>query len=428
MLFILAMYLSNINKTSMVKYLSFVLIFINFTYVFGQVTYQQYEEEKDLYKKTEIAYTLICDYEMNNLDSSRLLATQLILLGKENGFEYSIAMGEYGVGSYYLRTGKQEKAIPFLKSALVYFKSKEDYKIVSEILNEIGNSYAMNGEYTNAIESYISSMDFGFISNDETAAFNGQIGLAKAYFSLGDTLKGETAMMAYIKSCVKHEKYQSISNAYSYLGMIEQDKGNLNESINLIDKSIYYGLKSDSKLQLSHVYTNKAIIFFSIEEYDSSLIFFEKALELRKELSRPRQICEAYFNLASYYIERGDYSQAIIEIEKSILMAQGNGLLQDEYDGVELLEFIYDEIGDDKAKEEQSALLGELSFKMEDKKRLNKDLVSYIDEIESSLPSEGSAKKENVENKSWMLIAGGVIIILAGGVLGRSIIKMNVSK
>ncbi len=391
----------------------------------GQVSYQQFQNESDLHKKTEIAYSLLNEYSMNSLDSLRLISTQLVLIGKENNIEYSLSTGQFGLGSYFLRTGKQKRAIKSLKSSLVFFKSIEDYQLVSEILNEIGNSYAISGEYTNAIESYISSMDFGSISKDETASFNGEIGLAKAYFSLGDTLKGESTLASYIKECIKYEKYQSISNAYGFLGMIEQDKGNQEESMSFLDKSIYYGLKSNSKIQLSHIYTNKAIVFFSVENYDSSLVFFEKALMLRKELRRPRQICESYFNLASFYIERGDLTKAIVEVNSSIVLAKDNFLIQDEYDGVELLEYIYGEQGDSIAKKKQSILLHDLKNQLDEKRELNTELVNYITEIEASIPKETELSQPDDENKSWMLVAGAFIIVLAGGIIGKSFFKAS---
>ncbi len=404
----------------------FLFIFILLSiFSIGQKSYQQFENEDDLHKKTEIGYALLFEYELNDLDSLRLLASQLLLSGKNNSFAYSVAMGEYGLGSYYLRKGNQNKSKKFLKSALVYFKSIEDYKLVSEILNEIWNSYAISSEYTNAIESYISSMDFGSVSKDATASFNGQIGLAKAYFALGDTLKGEITMSSYVKECIKHEKYQSISNAYSYLSMMEQGRGNKDESMIFLDKSIYYGLKSDSKLQLSHVYTNKAIVFFTTDEFDSSKVYFEKALELRIEVNRPRQICESYFNLASFYVETDDFKSAIIEVNNSINVAKKNSLLQDEYDGVELLEYIYGAMNDTVAKNKQTVLLAELRKELDDKKQLNKDLVTYLEEIELTDLSENELSIENEEEKSWMLIAGALIVLLAGGVITKSIFKMN---
>lgn len=383
------------------------------------VSYKEFKNETDLHKKTEIGYLLRYEFELNDLDSLKLLSTELLLIGKENNFEYAFSMGEFGLGSYFLRKGEFEKSQEYLRSSLLFFKTIEDYKIVSEILNEIGNCYSLSGEYTNAIQSYISSMDFGAISKDETAAFSGEIGLAKVYFSLGDTLKGESTLNRFIKSCVKYEKYKSISNAYSYFGMIEQDKGNQEESMNYLDKSIFFGLKSDSKLQVSHVYTNKAIMFFSVEQYDSSLIFFQKALKLREELNRPRQICESYFNLASFYIERGEMDTAISEVRKSIVIAKNNSLIQDEFDGVELLEYIYGEMKDTVTMAKQTVLLKDLKIQLSKKNELNEEQVSYIDEIEVSIP-EGQIVSNSEEDKSWMLIAGAVIIVLAGGVIGKS--------
>ena len=377
----------------------------------AQYSYADFNNEADLYKKAEIGAFLSNEYKRNDLDSLRIISSELIILASENTNPYSKSVGQIGLGAYFIRSGSVAKGIGYLKEGLSYFEEKEDMTNVSEILNEIGNGYTLSGEFTNAIQSYIASLDYGKLAEDETAYFNGEIGLAKAYFSLGDTVKGKSTILHYKDEALKFDKFEAIANAYAYIAMVEMDGGDIEQSLTYFDKSIEFGLKADSKLQLSHIYTNKAIVYFNLGEMDSSLVLFEKALKIRSLINRPRQTVEAHYNLASYYVEVEEYTPAIIQLNESIRIARQNNLLVDEYDGLELLKEIFENLEDDKKVNDLDEEMKLLKLKLESKQEVDDDLIDYIENLGENTKVDSEVKKSETIRYTWVLILAFIGIL-----------------
>ena len=241
-------------KSNVLKNIVYFIFYLALSHSsLSQTTYKEFLSEQDVYEKSELAYDLYYVYLQNEIDSLQILATELSIIYKETGHELSKSVGESCLGSFYVRKGEAKRGIQYLKSSLNYYKRKKDLVNISRVLNEIGNGYSVAAEYQNAIRTYIASMDYGKKSNSETGYFNGGIGLAKAYFLLGDTIKGRSMILEYKTEALKFDKYESAANALSYLAMIVLDAGDTEKSLTYFDLSIEYGLKSSSKVLLSHI-------------------------------------------------------------------------------------------------------------------------------------------------------------------------------
>lgn len=371
----------------------------------SQISYTSFLSEKNEIVQAEIAYELLENYRVNDLDSLKIVSVDLIEIGERNSNQFAIATGLSGFGSYCILSGSVKPGIDNLKIALKYFEKNEDWSHVSQIFNEIGNAYLMIGEFNSAIEAYSMSLEIGELSDDETDAFSGEIGLGKAYVAIGDTTNGVSSVSSYKMKAVELNKYEAAANASSFLSTIAQDRGDLEKSLEYLEESLRYGKMYNSKLVISHGLTNKAILFIYMQKIDSSLILFEQALELRKELNRPRQIVEAYYNLSNYYMVVEDYSEAMKQANISIQIAQENQLVVDEYDALELLSEIYGELNQQEKTEEVERRMGLLKVKLEKKTDVDEELINYINEINTlEVDSTEVKNQSSSRNYLWLLL------------------------
>ena len=183
-----------------------------------------------------------------------------------------------------------------------------------------------------------------------------------------------------------------------------------------MEESIRFGKKHQSKLLISHGLTNKAILYINLGKIDSSLILFQQALKLRKELNRPRQVVEGHYNLSSYYIVVKDYDKAIIQAERTIQIAKNNNFITDEYDGYVLLSEIYQELDEDAKNAKVRLKLESLKSTLEDKSTVNEDLISYINEINTLEKKDLLVEKSNSSfSYLWVFIVliFGLILLKA---------------
>jgi len=397
---------------------AFTLFFV--ATAIGQSNYSEFLNESDEYKKAEIGLELIEYYTRKDVDSLKVIAAELLLTDSNAEVELTKVVSDYCLGVYFSRKGQVKEGVECLKKALHYFQRRMDFDNSSLLLNQLGNSYVLDGEYMNAIQFYIKSLDVGLRAVDEEYQYVGKIGLAKSYFFLGDTVKGISMILQYKNDALKFERYESVANAFSILGMVELDRGNIQKSLQYFKESIGYGLKSKSLMQLSHVYTNKAIVFFTIDELDSSLVYFEKALKTRVKLNSPRQLTEAYFNLTSYYTEQGLYEQAKVPAQATLNIAIENNLIVDEVDAYDLLKEIYSGLGEEEQLEKLNSKQDAVKLELDKKQELDKELIEYLQKLNEQSTELNNKPGIASERPIW-IIGVFIILILFGGLFLKRI-------
>lgn len=421
MLFILAMYQLNHNLIKLFNHIifkTFVGLFFA-PILFGQTSYSELIKERDNTKKAEIGLQLYDRYRINDFDSLKFLAVNLLLDGSGDNAEFPRAVGEMALGLYYAQRGKIKEGIVSLKRAKEYYEKIGNLKLTSEILMEIGNAHFMSGNYEQAIKDYLKSMKIGERSTDKTLAFAAKMGLGQAYCAVGDTAVGVFSILQFKDIVVRMNKHESAANAYATLGMIEMDRNNLTLSKEYYEKSIKHGLKSSNKKIVANAYTNKAILYFNMELLDSSLIYFEKALKLRERLGQNKDIIESYFNLASYYQATDDIDNALHYYNVSVDFAKECGFNSDEVDALQEMLTIFEERGNKKEMYRIQERIDYLNEFITNKKTMDDEILDYA---ESLLAESAEDNLKPVEEKSygfvWMLL-GGIVLLLIFGVIRK---------
>lgn len=280
-------------------------------------------------------------YVRNNLDSLKIDAQNILMIGIEGNNAYAINVGKRSLGSYLVRTGQPSKGIKYLKAANNYFKYKGDKVLQTETLNEIGNGYLNDGKPLEAEKYYLESLKVGKDSPEPTSAFLAESNLAQAYINLGNYDKASALLHHYKNESLKKLKLESVANAYSLLGTIEQEKSNNKLAKEYFRKSAEYGFRSKSKSQIAHAYNNMAIVFFQEGDLNQSLEYFKKALEIRLQTKNSKAISESYYNLGGYYTELKNYADALKYYAISENYSKEKKLLKEELDAVLAIAEVY---------------------------------------------------------------------------------------
>ena len=320
------------------KYLLIFILQLSFSaHVDGQVSYNEILRETNDDVKVESVSRLSYIYGVNDIDSLFVLSNYLI---RTNPDKRSLlhSIGKRALGSYCVKAGFQIKGRELLFEVSRVFDELEAVTLYSETLNEIGNSYFLSGKGRLAIESYLLSMSVGEQSQDVTSHYNGMLGLAKAYCSIGDTVLGLEFANKFIHFALSDHKYEALADGYAYNGMIYYDLGDFNKSTWNYKQSLYYSKKSGSRLHLAHGYNNRAILDYQDHLMDSSFFYFNKALSLRKVVGNKKAVVESYFNLANFCIGNKDYDRASNYLDSSRILSRKYGFLQDEIDALEMID------------------------------------------------------------------------------------------
>ncbi|XOV68940.1 MAG: tetratricopeptide repeat protein [Fluviicola sp.] len=397
----------------LIRYYCIALLFIAPFSVKSQMDYKSFQLQTDLNIKSEMGMELLNYYVRFNLDSLKVAAIDLLLDASEHKHDFARAVGTRMLGSYLCKAGNQNQGLEYLTIAKEYFEKKEDYVIVSEICNAMGHAHLRNGSYDKAKEAYNQSLRMGEISNDATAAFNGKLGLGRVYIEIGDTASGMTIWHQYKLASVANEKYEAAADVYALMAQVEADRKNNSLSQEYYGRSIEFSKRSKSKSHIAHSYANEGIRKFLQKDYDSSLFYFEKSLEMRLELKAIRPILEGYYNMGAYYSGLDSLQKAVEYFDTGRKIAEEYKMWTDLKDFLVDLIDIYDSRENAVLKAVAVRRLEEVEQIIEEQSNAREELPAAIDLNFTSKKSADEIKVYDKGGVNWVFFVVGVLIGLA---------------
>lgn len=419
--------MKSLNRTSIVLLFLFIALqYWNKGMAQDKYTVKSFYEEKNLDKKAAIANRLWDQMHQSNIDTLRQIAVEMIILGNEERNTLAINIGKRALGSSLIRSGEGEKGIAYLRAALIYFRKQGNRLMEVELLSEIGNGYLNLGEASKAENYYLQSLKAGKYCDDPTAKFMAEINLAQAYIQLKDYPKAISYLMHYKGESLKLGKLESVGSAYALLGNIEEIRENFPLATEYYQKSADFGKRSKSKNQVAHALNNLAIVYFRKGMPDSSLILFERALELRQEVGNARFIAESYFNIGGLYFELGKYDKAEEFYDKSLVFAQSKNLRREEMDAIMSLIELKKAQGKEKdlvgLYDSYNAIQEDFNAQQKEENTLQATVLEDIDKLESEREKEEQAARfraiEQKDRQKWWIVYGvGIALCLLLAIL-----------
>lgn len=374
----------------------------------AQTVYSDFENEVDPSKKSVLALQLYDRFIREDLDSIKIVGINLLLEANVNSYTYAVA--NRLIGSYQIRQGEFKEGIQKLKRAAIHFEKMGNYDLTSELYNDIGHGFYLDGEFDEALESYKASIMMGKAGLDETARFNGELGVGKSYIALGDTSLGLHFIHEYKNKSRIHDKFEAAADAYGYLAIIAEQQHQMHLAHEYLMKSYQSSLKSNSKIHFSHALTNRAIVFFDANEIDSAIHYFNQSLKIRESLSNPKPVVDSYHNLAVLYQLIDSTSKSEKYFEYAIDISKEHGFIQEELDAIESFLF-YGAYYDSTKLKLRKAELDTLMLK---RKGLDREIISFVySDMEKAdfLPTNETSKRGSQFIWIALIILGAISLI-----------------
>ena len=361
---------------------------------FGQNKYDfsAFKNEKNHLRKAKIALELSAEYVRYNIDSLKILAEELKKSSNKNAFTRAISCRILGI--YEVRKGDFSNGILLLKSAKNYSLSMQDLELLTSDMNELGNAYFLKGDFKTAEFYYKTSLDIGEDSPNETDAFLALVNLARIHILQKKYSEAKQELEKYIFLATKNEKWEAVANAYAVFADLALEQKNYKLAKLYCENSFSFSNKTMKSYFYLNALTNKALVYFLSNEKKQALELFQKILRARKTENIPYKIFEAYFNLASYFMDSDkklseNYSDSCLQLaRKQGLLGLELEAIKFKIDELKLLEFT-----DEKAK---------LELKIRELENNNK---KERDKLRGELISGNFIEKKEINNNSLILFA-----------------------
>lgn len=195
-------------------------------------------------------------------------------------------------------------------------EAKKIFKLVGNGVGEakcenmLGSIYGERGELEEAKAHFIHSLACWESEQDKemSAVIEGNLGII-------ENIQGNhTSALDYFFSAMKKFEwlgsYRRIAELKHNVGMLYVNQDMLNEALEEFDKCINISLKEGLLPVLSTVYLSKANVLIKMEDFDASLVFADKSMEIAHQIDDKLTIADVYKTKSNIEIHFGNYDKA----------------------------------------------------------------------------------------------------------------------
>ena len=353
------------------------------SFCYGQSTFNfsRFSLESNPKKKATIALQLVKYYNRYHLDSLHILGVDLQRSHPTMNDSYIKATCQRIFGIYDVRKGFMNEGLKLLKSSRSVFVNLGDDELICEAFNETGICYLLMNDFERAKKNFVTSTEFGKSCEANSFSYLASINLAQCYYENGDIISAKFHAKNYIQNALKENKFESIANAYSFLGQIELDQKNIDKALIYFELQMKSAQKSSSPYILIRAKNNLAITSFYRGEKDTALSLFSEVLADRKKQGVIAYICDAYLNLGEIYTELGENKKGTKYIDSSLILTRKHDLISQRIEALEM------KMENDSSTDYGSeiSILKKKQIKIIDQKRAERNLKKSIEVEQSSI-------------------------------------------
>lgn len=369
-------------------------------------------------EKSLILYELSEFYQNTNSDEALKYAEECLEFSKKIRYNEGTAKALKSFGVIYHFKGDFVKSLGFLLEAKEIFEDFDNYKELTNISIDIGNSYFQQRQYDNAFEYYLNAKVLSEEINDEKI-------YAKVLNSIGHIYKIRNEFSKAIRNNEEAlkiwEKFNDIDGIiYCTVnnGIISHSMGKNQEALSYYYKALDLKRQTNAdESELYYFYNNIAIIYSIIGELEESNIYFYKALKLVKQLNKSFYISTILINLARNYLELNNYPYAIAYSDSAFFIAKDIKSQSVSSECYKIYSSIYRKMGNFKEALKYKELhytLKDSIFTEQSRKRIEElEIIYDTEKKEKKIAIQNLVIKKKENQNLFLYIIGSLIFIIA---------------
>ncbi|MDG2228385.1 MAG: tetratricopeptide repeat protein [Flavobacteriales bacterium] len=368
-------------------------------------------------------------------DSAFYFAQLQLDFAKEKGQKKYIANALNTQGVSFAIKGDYKEAIEYYKKSLKINEGIRDKSGVAGSLNNLGMIYYNQGDYAKAIEYYTKSLKV----EDE---IGDKAGIASSLNNIGniysDNDDNDKAMVYYMKSLKIREELEDksgVSIALGNIGIIYKVQGDYAKAIEYCTKSLRIFQEIEDKIGIANSLNNIGTIYQEDGNLVKAIECHTKSLKIKEEINDKSGIAASLNNIGVIYQKQGSHNKALYYSERSLAIAEeiGNTLITKEAakslwqvnkqlgkpkESLEMYE-LYIAIRDSLDSEENQKAVIQQEFKYAYEKQAAADSVKAAEAVKvtDALLTAEKAENKQHQQQQHFLYAGLALALLFGAVI-----------
>ncbi len=367
----------------------------------------------------------------NNPDSTALLANVGIQYAQSTGNKKWEGKILNTLGSTYHVKGDYPAALSHYQRAMALLQEVGDLKGVASMYNNLGLIYREKGNGPKALEYYDQYLKIGeTLQNKDilSAAFNN---LGTLYSDLGNYPKALEYYRKGLEFAEKLEDKYGLAIAYNNVGSVYFAQSLYVDALEQYRKSLALRREVNDQRGVGLMYNNIGLVFKDQKDYPKALEYFGKALELEEKFGDKPGLSSLYYSLGTLYTEQKAYSNAADWCARGLALSEEIGALRPARNACNCLYVSYKGLGnhnkalawyerfvalnDSLQKEETNERLEQLEF---EKEILTDSLLREEEKQQIKIANQSELNKRT-QTRNLILVASIAIMLLALVFLSR---------
>ena len=312
--------------------------------------------------KADALVELSIEYTTYNSPKAYEFAKQSIAFSQKINYPHGIIEGMNSLATLENNRGHFSEALTKLRDALTLAQKGNDKSATARCFLNMGNIYTTLKNYEKAIENYQKSYDLYYQIKDYNKSVTALNRIANRNMDIGNDLKDTfyyfNAIKIYSKSFKIANKtkdikkiinsYVNMADAYNILGESTKNKSYLFYSLDNSMKGLRLSRENNLTQQEALNFLNIGDTYERLDQPFKAIHFYEEALHRYQQIGDKTWIQNTEQLLGDVYYKLKNYDEAIVHINKSILLAKEQRLISYLRDNYEVLSKIYESKNDYK--------------------------------------------------------------------------------
>ncbi|HUS86957.1 MAG TPA: tetratricopeptide repeat protein [Bacteroidales bacterium] len=318
------------------------------------------------------------------------------------------------LGSLYEEGGNYDQAIDNYLTSLDIYRDLSIEKEVANLYYSLGDIYKKKGLYRLSLENCLEGLKIYERLNDSA-------GLSDIYICMGSLYKYQNnnarALDYYNKSLNLRtgiNDFEGMAVAYNNIGVVYSLEGNEDLALDYFNRSLNMFIEAGDIKNEGITLGNIAGIYLTQQKYDEALESITRSLKIHTEIGYSRGQAIQYQSLGRYYNLTGNSDLAIENMVKSFELFSILGRLEDEKEVTASLSEVYYNKGDFKNAFDYFSLYKDISdriFNLEMMKSITLMEYEYNQSKETEIHSLKDQKRKIINTSILFALAFTIIIV-----------------
>jgi len=358
-----------------------------------------------------------------HFDSAVMLLDTVIHYCKKLEDQGRLAKAFNQKGRIIYRNSGPLDATPYFVQSHAIYKSLNDSLGLANVLNGLGVMYMRQSMYDSAVIKYHELIGIGEQKGFEEILGKGYLNLGISYLEMDEYDKAEPFLRKSLEINARYNK-RLFSLAYNNLGALAYLRNQLEDALELLNKSLKISQRINDKQGIANAYNNIGNIYRDQERYKQAYKYYDKAISIFSTIGKIDGVIAAYKNQGLIHELWGNYDTTLIIYDSCMRIAEKIGslhrmkelnyntyqtyyLMEDYKPAFDYLINFYN-IKDSIIDLEKGMIIADLEIKYEKEKYLSKNLSLTNEVLEKNL----SLKKRTNQRNVYLFTGSGSVLIL----------------